>query len=154
MATSANDTGRLNDLIAKWKAYRAGLPEPERYDQLRKDLYQVRNAGWNGCPPLSTWPPHLLDPDDAMMAAVEHYFLCRAWVGSGTFPAWQVQAMNVVYDLGKMAGLTPRHNPNKPTSPITALQMAAKVAGVRDGQADLAKSGKSAPLVAMPPKYY
>jgi len=152
--SSASDVGRLNDLIAKWKTYRAALPEPDRYEQLRIDLYQVRNAGWNGNPPLSAWPPMLVDPDDSLMAAVEHYFLCRAWVGAGTYPAWQVQAMNVVYDLGKMAGITPRHNPNKPTSPLTALQMAAKVAGVRDGSLDLRKSGKQAPIVAMPPKYY
>ena len=89
-----------------------------------------------------------------MLAAVEHYYLCRTWVGSGKFPAWQVQAMNMIYDTGKMLGVTPRHNPNKPTSPLTALQMAAKVAGIRDGSVDLAKSGKSAPLIAMPPKYY
>lgn len=150
---SATDTARLNDLIAKWKAYRAGLPEPDRYEQIRADLYQVRNPGWNGCPPITVWPPHLVDPDDSMMAAVEHYFLCRAWVGSGKFPAWQMHAMNAVYDLGKMAGVTPKHNPNKPTSPLTALQMAAKVAGIRDGGADLEKSGKSAPLIAKPPTY-
>ena len=152
--SSVNDVGRLNDLIAKWKAYRAVYPEPERYEKLRIDLYQARNPGWNGSPPLSAWPSFLIDPDDAVMAAVEHYFLCRAWVGTGAFPAWQVQAMNIVYDLGKMAGITPRHNPNKPTSPLTALQMSAKVAGVRDGSADLVKSGKEAPLVAMPPRYY
>lgn len=145
---------RLNDLIAKWKAYRGDLPEPERYKQISKDLYKVRNAGWRGNPALSSWPAELVDPDDAMMAAVEHYFLCRAWVGTGKFPAWQVKAMNFVYDLGKLAGVTPRHNPNKPTSPLTALQMAAKIAGVRDGSADLEKSGNSAPFVAMPPTYY
>lgn len=149
-----NDTLRLNDLIAKWKASRASLPEPGRYEQLARDLYQVRNPGWRGNPPLWAWPSQLVDPNDGMMAAVEHYFLCRSWVGTGKFPAWQVQAMNVVYDTGKMLGITPRHNPNKPTSPLTALQMAAKVAGIRDGEKDLATSGGSAPLVAMPPKYY
>jgi len=151
---TSNDTGRLNDLIAKWKAYRASLPEPTRYEQIASDLYKVRNPDWHGNPPLSSWPPHLLDSDDSMIAAVEHYFLCRSWVGSGKYPAWQVQAMNLLYDTGKMLGITPRHNPNKPTSPLTALQMAAKVAGIRDGSTDLAKSGKSAPFVAMPPKYY
>ena len=76
--SSVNDVGRLNDLIAKWKAYRAVYPEPERYEKLRIDLYQARNPGWNGSPPLSAWPSFLIDPDDAVMAAVEHYFLCRA----------------------------------------------------------------------------
>lgn len=152
--SGATDMARLNDLIFRWKAYRATLSEPERYQQISTDLYQVRNPGWRGNPPLSSWPSSLLDPDDSLMAAVEHYFLCRAWVGTARFPAWQVQAMNMAYDLGKMAGITPRHNPTKPTSPLTALQMAAKVAGVRDGSADLQASGRSAPLVAMPPKYY
>jgi hypothetical protein len=154
MPPIAAQTARLNDLLSKWKAYRAAIPEPDRYCQIRQDLYQVRNAGWNGNPSLSVWPANLIDPDDAMMAAVEHYFLCRCWVGTGAFPAWQMRAMNVIYDLGKVAGVTPRHNPNKPTSPPTALQMAAKEAGIRDGESDLAKSGKSAPLIATPPKYF
>ena len=149
-----NDTLRLNNLIAMWKAYRASLPEPKRYEQIASDLYKVRNPEWRGNPPLSAWPQHLLDPDDSIVAAVEHYFLCRAWVGSGKYPAWQVQAMNMIYDTGKMLGITPRHNPNNPTSPLTALQIAAKAAGIRDGSADLIMSGKSAPLVAMPPKYF
>jgi hypothetical protein len=63
------------------------------------------------------------------------------------------RAMNAIYDLGKMAGITPRHNPNKPTTPLTALQMAAKVAGIRDGSADLQRFSKKAPLVGMPPRY-
>lgn len=154
MATTPNpQVERLNELIAKWKDYRVALPEPQRYCQLKTDLYQVRNAGWNNNPSIGTWPPDLVDPDDSMMAAVEHYFLCRCWVGTGVFPAWQMRAMNHIYDLGKMAGVTPNHNPNKPTSKLTVLQMAAKEAGVRDGEADLAKSGGTAPLIAKPPKY-
>jgi len=154
MSSTNPQVDRLNELIAKWKSYRAPLADSDLYCQLRQDLYQVRNAGWDGNPPLADWPPDLVDPDDSMMAAVEHYFLCRCWVGTGQFPAWQMRAMNHVYDIGKMAGITPQHNPNKPTSKLTLLQMAAKEAGVRDGEADLAKSGKSAPLIAKPPKYY
>lgn len=149
-----NDPTRLNDLIAKWNSYRESVSEPSRYEQIASDLYKVRNPGWRGNPPLSFWPRYLLDPDDSMMAAVEHYFLCRSWVGSGKYPAWQVQAMNVIYDTGKMFGLAPRHNPNKPVSPLTAIQIAAKAAGIRDGSADLAKSGKKSPLISAPPKYY
>ena len=154
MATIASQTTRLNDLLTKWKAHRSALPEEDRYCQIKTDLYQVRNPGWNGSPPLSVWPAHLIDPDDGVMAAVEHYFLCRCWVGSGAFPAWQVRAMNMVYDLGKLAGITPRHNPNKPTTPLTAVQMAGQEAGIRDGVSDLEKSGKEAPLVSAPPKYF
>jgi len=153
MATIPEQTARVNDLLAKWKLYRGAFPEPERYCQLKDDLYKVRNAGWDGNPPLSIWPANLIDPDDSIMAAVEHYFLCRCWVGTGAFPAWQMRTMNMIYDAGKIAGVTPRHNPTKPTSPLTAVQMACKEAGIRDGEADLAKSGKSAPIIAAPPKY-
>ena len=153
MTTPNPQVDRLNELIAKWKTFRVALTVPELYCQLKTDLYQVRNAGWEGNPSIGDWPPDLVDPDDTMMAAVEHYFLCRCWVGTGKFPAWQMRAMNHVYDIGKMAGVTPQHNPNKPTSKLTVLQMAAKEAGVRDGEADLAASGKSAPWVAKPPTY-
>jgi hypothetical protein len=144
---------RLNELIALWNARRVSLTGSARYCQLKNDLYQVRNAGWNGNPSISDWPPALVDPDDAMMAAVEHYFLCRCWVGTGTQPAWEMRALNFVYDMGKLAGVTPQHNPNKPASRLTALQMAAQEAGVRDGEDDLARSGLSAPLIARPPVY-
>jgi hypothetical protein len=153
MPTIAEQTARLNQLLAAWRTYRAPLTDPQLSCQLKTDLYQVRNAGWNGNPPLSTWPAHLIDSDDAMMAAVEHYFLCRCWVGTGQQPAWQMRLMNNIYDLGKMFGVTPQHNPNRPVSRVTAIQMAAKEAGVRDGEADLERTGGSAPLVAMPPTY-
>ena len=126
MATPASQIARINDLLAKWRAYRVGLPDPALSCQIKTDLYQVRNAGWKGNPPITVWPPDLIDPDDKVMAAVEHYFLCRCWVGTGQFPAWEMRAMNMVYDMGKAAGVTPRHNPTKPTTPLTALQMAAK----------------------------
>ncbi|MBE7426732.1 MAG: hypothetical protein IT503_05690 [Burkholderiaceae bacterium] len=154
MASKSGQVARINGLLTAWKAYRAALPEPARYCQLKEDLYKVRNAGWNGNPPLAAWPANLVDPDDSVMAAVEHYFLCRCWVGTGQYPAWQMRAMNGIYDAGKMLGASPRHNPTKPTTPITSTQMAFQEAGVRDGEADLRKSGKTAPLVAKPPTYW
>ena len=42
---------RFNELLGKWKTYESGIAEPERYCQLKSDLYQVRNAGWQGNPP-------------------------------------------------------------------------------------------------------
>ena len=153
MAAPPAQLARLNELLSKWKAYRSALPEPDRYCQIKTDLYQVRNAGWNGNPPVSVWPADLVDSDDSMNAAVEHYFLCRCWIGTGKFPSWQLRTMNNIYDLGKMIGITPAHNPNKPTSKLTLLQMAAKEAGIRDGEADLKKSGGSAPWIAKPPTY-
>jgi hypothetical protein len=153
MAAPPAQLTRLNELLAKWKKYRAALPEPDRYCQIKSDLYQVRNPGWNGCPPISVWPPDLVDPDDAMNAAVEHYFLCRCWIGTGKFPSWQLRTMNNIYDLGKAIGVTPAHNPNKPPSKLTLLQMSAKEASIRDGEADMKKAGGSAPWIAKPPTY-
>jgi hypothetical protein len=153
MPTIAEQTARMNELLTLWRAYRAPLTDPDLSCALKTDLYQVRNAGWKGNPPITAWPANLIDPDDAMMAAVEHYFLCRCWVGTGVQPAWQLSLMNNIYDWGKMMGLTPQHNPNKPVSRVTALQMAAKSAGVRDGEADLARTGRSAPMIARPPTY-
>ena len=154
MAPIDTKVARLNELKSKWSAYRSSVDEPERYCTIREDLYKVRNPDWNGNPPISAWPADLVDADDGMMAAVEHYFLCRCWVGNAIYPAWEVKTMNAIYDWGKILGVTPKHNPNKPTSPPSALQMAAKIAGVRDGESDLKKSGKSAPWITSPPKYW
>lgn len=152
MAT-ADEVRRFKELVRNWNMYRASLPEPDRYEQIRIDLKQVRNPGWQGNPPLSSWPTNLIDSDSAMVAAVEHYFVCRSWVGSGKFPAWQMLTMSAVYDLGKMVGASPRHNPKQPTTQLTSLQMWAQAEGVRDGGNDLKISGRSAPPVAMPPRY-
>ncbi|BBU31921.1 hypothetical protein BTHE68_56550 [Burkholderia sp. THE68] len=154
MADPDPQVARMNELIAKWNSFRVDIPAPERFDQIRRDLYQVRNAGWDGNPPIGTWPPELVDPDDAMMAAVEHYYLCRAWVGSGKFPAWEMSVLNFIYDAGKVVGASPRHNPNKPTTKLSSLQLTAQKNGVRDGKVDLATSGQSAPWAASPPKYW
>ena len=111
--------GRFFALRAAWVVYRASVtPVWAQYDQLRQDLYQVRNAGWNGNPPITFWPASLIDADDGMMAAIEHYFLCRAWVGNGVFNATQMRAQNTLYDDGKRLHLTPQHNPNKPTTKL------------------------------------
>ena len=152
MAT-ASEVARFRELVRHWTRYRASLPEPARYDQIRIDLKQVRNPGLAGNPPVSSWAPQLLDPDPAMVAAVEHYFVARAWVGSGKYPAWQMLAMSAIYDAGKMIGVTPQHNPKQPTTQLTSLQIWAKAEGVRDGSNDLKSSGKTAPMVGAPPKY-
>jgi hypothetical protein len=152
--TSMSKDARVRTLIAQWSAYRGGLAEPARYDRLKSDLYCVRNPGFNGCPASKAWPPHLVDPDDEVMAAVEHYFLTRSWVGSGQYPAWEVRALRSIYDLGKRLGVTPRHNPGKPVTPPSEMQKRFQDEGIRDGEADRSRAGGVAPLVGMPPKYY
>jgi hypothetical protein len=145
---------QVRALITRWIAYRSAIPEPGRYDQLRSDLYLVRNPGFNGAPPLSSWPSTLVDPDPEVMASVEHYFLTRSWVGNGVYPAWEVRVLAATYNLGKKMGLSPRHNPSNPVTPPSEMQKRFQAEGIRDGESDLKKSGKPTPGVAMPPKYY
>ena len=148
-------SARFRALRASWIAYRADVqPVTAQFNQLRKDLYEARNAGVGKNRPISAWPAHLIDPDDGVMAAVEHYFLCRAWVGNGTYPASEVMVMQDIYNVGKIFGVTPKHNPNKPTTPLSWLQVQAQTNGVRDGEADLKASGKPEPGIQPPPKYW
>ncbi|MFT4151062.1 MAG: hypothetical protein QM656_12765 [Paracoccaceae bacterium] len=149
MATQAE----VDRLIGAWIHYRLKDKEPERYDRLRQDLYAARNGeGWR-------YPAELISSDTETMAAVEHYFLCRAWVGTGKYSAAQMRAMNAAYGAGKEKGLIPRHNPDKPVSPPSQLQRDYEEKGVVEGERDasLAASrgkGKDAPTIAMPPLYY
>src|SRR5262249_31094714 len=145
---------RFLALRGQWIAYRASVtPVTGQFDKLRQDLYQVRNAGRGTNPAIGAWPTYLIDPDDGMMASIEHYFLCRAWVGNGVYNASQMRAQTQLYDWGKQHGLTPRHNPNKPTTPLTELQLYAQEHGIQDGEADLAASGQPAPGWKKPPTY-
>jgi hypothetical protein len=148
MPPSTDKDMTVRRLVAAWDNYRGGQAAPGRYLTLKRDLYNVRNGD-----PFASYPMTLIDPDDEVMAAVEHYFLCRAWVGNGVQPAWQMRAMKTVYNVGKELGVTPRHNPDKPVTPPSALQVAWQNRGIADGEADLKASGGSAPLVAAPPMY-
>jgi hypothetical protein len=57
-------------------------------------------------------------------------------------------------DEGKSLGVTPRHNPSKPVTPPSDLQKKFQNEGIQDGERDLAASGRSAPWITSPPKYY
>jgi hypothetical protein len=138
----------VRDYIERWKRYRQAIPEPKRYLQLRKDLYDARNGS-----PTAVFPMTLIHPDEEVMACVEHYFLTRGWVGNGVQPAWQMRSMTSIYDAGKELGVTPRHNPNKPVTPPSAIQRKFQEEGIRDGEADLKASGGKAPTIAKPPLY-
>ena len=70
------------------------------------------------------------------------------------YNASQMRAQTQLYDWGKQHGLTPRHNPAKPTTPLTELQLFAQEHGIQDGEADLKASGKPAPGWKTPPQYY
>jgi hypothetical protein len=153
MPSPSDQTSRVNSLIAQWVIYRAASAGPDLFCKLKDDLKAVRNPDWQGNPPISSWPPHLVDPDDGVNAAVEYYFLCRCWVASGKYPASQMRTMSIIYDTGKMIGATPRHNPNKPTTPITNLQIQAQARGIADGEADLRAAGKTATWNANLPNY-
>lgn len=145
---------RVVALIPRWMRYRITLTGPERYCQIKNDLYQVRNAGDNGNPPLSSWPHELLDENEEVLASLEHYFLTRCWVGSGQYPAWEVRLLCNVYGLGKKLGISPNHNPNNPVTPASSMQRAFQERGITMGIRDLEESGGTAPFIAMPPMYY
>lgn len=149
MSTPSGKEATVRSLITKWITYRAG-----DYCQIAKDLYQVRNPGFNGSPPLSHWPPDLRDPDSEIMASVEHYFLSRCWVGSGKYSALQMKVMSKIYNTGKRLGVTPRHNPNNPVTPPSEMQAKFQEEGILHGEADLKKSGKPTPGYREPPRYY
>jgi hypothetical protein len=138
----------VRDYIERWKKYRETTAEPLRYMVLKKDLYDARNGS-----PSAVFPMRLIHPDDEVMACVEHYFLSRAWVGNGVYPAWQMRSMTWVYNSGKELGVTPRHNPSKPVTPPSALQQKFQDEGVADGEKDLKASGGKAPAIAPPPTY-
>jgi hypothetical protein len=148
MSTGPSKEATVRSLIAQWTAYRAG-----DYCQLKSDLYQVRNPGFNGSPPLSVWPPYLVNPDSEIMASVEHYFLARCWVGTGEYSSVQLRIMSKIYNLGKSIGVTPRHNPNNPVTPPSKMQEKFQFEGMLHGEADLKRSGKVAPGLKTPPKY-
>lgn len=149
MSTPSGKEATVRSLIGKWIAHRSG-----DYCQIASDLYQVRNPGYKNNPPLSAWPGHLVDPDSEIMASVEHYFLARCWVGSGKYSALQMKVMSKIYNTGKHLGVTPRHNPNNPVTPPSAMQEKFQEEGIHHGAADLKKSGKAAPAYRTPPQYY
>jgi hypothetical protein len=142
---------RVDELIAKWNTYRTGNPEPERYLVLSRDLYNIRNDVVVTPP----FPDDLNDPDPEVMAAVEHYYLCRGWVGNGVFPASQVANMVVLYDLGKLAHVTPRHNKSKPVTPMSWMQFKYQNKGMNDGSRDAKRFNVDTPILwKKPPKYF
>jgi hypothetical protein len=153
MASLSEQTTRVNSLISMWVSYRAASAGTNVFCQLKDDLKAVRNPDWQGNPPISYWPKHLVDPDDGVNAAVEYYFLCRCWVGTGKYPASEMRAFTTIYNAGKVLGVTPRHNPGKPTTPITDLQRQAQERGILDGETDLKAAGGTAELNPNPPVY-
>jgi len=147
---------RVDELIGRWTRYGMNsekYPSDQLYCRLKNDLYQVRNAGWKKNPPLSAWPTNLIDKDDEIMAAIEHYFLCRCWIGTAKYSTTQMRAMISVYTAGKRVNLTKQHNPNKPVTPPSELQSHFQNKGIRHGESDRDRAGLEAPLFAPPPSY-
>lgn len=144
----------VDEYIRRWMIhYPINVDRSNRYCKLAADLYQVRNPGFNGSPPITAWPSYLIHSDDEVMACVEHYFLTRCWVGTGQYPAWEVRALRSIYNLGKRLHLTPRHNPNNPVTEPSELQQSYQDQGIRHGEEDLIVSGGSSPTITRPPTY-
>ena len=120
------------NLIGAWERYRIGEKQPERYLTLWKD---VRNARRRVA--TEAYPEHLYDMDDEVMAATEHYFLCRAWVGNGVRPAWQMRSIKGVYNLLKQYDLVSRTDPKFPVSPLSEMQVRFQDEGINAGLKDM-----------------
>lgn len=133
--------------IMKWEDYRSKIAAPGLYVTLMRDLYNVRND-------KGSYPVGLADPDDTINAAVEHYFLCRAWIGNGWFPAWQVELMVSIYNTGKDWGVTPQHNPKKPLTPPSEMQKYFQQRGISDGIDDSILYGTKIYAPQKPEYYY
>ena len=142
---------RVDELIAKWNNYRSQSPEPGRYQELSHDLYNIRND-------IAVTPPFpsdLNDSDPEVMAAVEHYYLCRGWIGNGVYPPDQVAAMVLLYDAGKLAHVTPRHNKSKPVTRMSWMQFVYQNKGMNDGIKDAKRFNVDTPILwKAPPKYF
>lgn len=121
--------------INKWNTYQSKIDEPKRYLQLKRDLWVVRNPE-KAQHEYDLLPGELIDDRDEINASVEHYFLCRAWVGNGVYSAAQMTAMNAIYNTGKSIGITPRSNPNHPVTPASDMQKYFQRRGVDDGVSD------------------
>jgi hypothetical protein len=134
--------------IAKWEKFRDAYPWPERGKILRADLYNFRNG-------KGIFTPDLGDSRDYINASVEHYFLCYSYIACGEYPVYQVEAMVKIYNAGKSAGLTPRHNPDKPVTPPSDMQKYFQRCGIDDGIYDAKIYGTPTVwLPGLPPVYY
>ena len=156
------------------------ISEQQRYIIIAGNLYEVRNpdfiapawysrftraligVGYGGhghkTRSLSYWPRQLLSDDDEVIAAVEHYFLCRSQVGSGVRSARQMIVERDLYEQGKRTEIPivlelMRHNPNSPVTPLSQLQQEFQDLGIRHGEADLQRFGNTAPLITWPLVY-
>lgn len=141
--------------IAQWTTYRSQIGEPKRYMTLKNDLWVVRNPEKDQYA-YSILPAELIDSRDEINASVEHYFLCRAWVGNGVYSAAQLSAMNFIYNTGKSIGITPRSNPNHPVTPASDMQKYFQRRGIDDGISDGIIYGTKAGSFSLrlPPTYW
>ena len=142
---------KADRLRTAWWLHHKNIKSPvERSKRIQKDIFEIRNGilGQTGL------PAQLRTADDEVLAALEHYFLCRWWVGSGRYPSWEVWGMVALYNISKEVGVTPRFNASRPPTPLSNMQMIFQQQGICSGEKDLAASGNEAATVAMPPLYF
>lgn len=154
---NSDDYKTVRVRIMKWIGFRSKLKEPSRYLQLKDDLWVARNPKHkNSKGRINKIPADLIDERDYINASVEHYFICRAWVGNGVYPLSQVELMTRTYNLGKTLGLTPAANPDQPVTPPSEMQRYFQQQGMYDGSndADTYGTGASPFSWSLPPLYY
>lgn len=126
---------RVHGIIVKWSwnagASPLGPMDPGVTEILRKELKAYRN----GSPDPAVWT-------DLDVAAAEHYFLMRSWVGSCKISIEQGIAMTHGYDLAKVitrafdAEDLLRHNPGRPTTPPDPDVVKWGLHGIAMGEVD------------------
>jgi hypothetical protein len=129
------DHGRVYSIIVQWTWNAGAAPmapmDPDVTEILRKELKAYRH----GSPDPAVWT-------DLNVAAAEHYFLMRAWVGACTISTEQALAMTHGYDLAKIVTRAVgqeealRHNPDRPTTPPDPDVVQWGVTGIAHGLID------------------
>ncbi len=129
------DHGRVHEIIMRWSWNAGASPmapmDPDVTDILRRELKAYRQNS----PDPAVWT-------DLNVAAAEHYFLMRAWVGSCTVSAEQGLSMTYGYEAAKLLvrGLGQeealRNNPSRPTTPPDPDVVQWGVTGIAHGIID------------------
>ncbi|MEO8856312.1 MAG: hypothetical protein ABI343_04915 [Burkholderiaceae bacterium] len=156
MPSSIDD--RVRSVATIWCGQPSSLPLGDRLAQIAGQLYRYRNPPTADPSAMTKWtaffaslPKGSVDPDEEVMAAVEHYFYARSQVANGEYSAMNMKAMVLGYQLLKKAGVDLRHNKNNPTTVPSKLQQQWALTGVAQGTSDLSSGNSDRKRKNQPP---
>lgn len=134
--------------------------DEKKVDQIIEDTLS-RHGGANGPNPDvkaafdELYAKRNTDPaavGDENIAAAEHYMLARSWVATGFVPLDQMVSQILVYNAAKktaqqIPGLEylMRHDPNKPTTPPSAVAVKKALEGAYLGETQRIRNGVPKP---------